>query len=916
MKVGRNLGLYLLYLKQIRTYVWLGLLAGLGAAASFVPLYNVLEMDFAWVLALAVGPAAGHVALGGTRRVVALTPTPSPMRILDSAWLASLVLLVPAVAAHALLGIGATVCAPLTGLAYLALCSLPSALLGASLGSALAATVRRPWLAGLLLLLVLLADTALVASRLIGQPPVVLFGNEFGFFPGSLYDFAQPWPSELLVLRLGALLTVALCGAALAARGRQRRRAGSALASLAVVSLLIGPCLANRSRADIQQALSAHVSTDHFELYLDSEIPEPAREALEQDHEYAFARHQYLLGFAPERKLASYVYASPLRRRELIGVARTSIARPWSGEMHLVFSRRFPQPILAHELAHLFSADIGDETTGLSGQGGLLPNMGLIEGLAVAAAWDESEYSPHAWSAALRELELAPPLERVMSVQGFWSAQPAQVYLSSGSFTAWLWQTRGFEPFRAAYRDADIAGAYDAPVADLVREWEEFLQGIAVDQRLRERARFRFTRPSIFQRTCARKVALLAEDAALAIKHKRLDEARALYEEALELDPDRVELMLRIGRVALRQGEASAARTWANESLAHPGANEPLKAAAQELLGDADWIMGDLERGIRYWMQAYSLPAGARQRRRVVIKARAARASAPRLVEYLSGTDKQTAKRLLDEAVAAESAPGLAHYLRGLFRLYHFRWAEAIADLEAAGDLTAVASEVERMRVLALADALVHDGAPDGAEPLYRKLMVHERRDGARAMLSDRIARCRFAAGEKQPFRDLLHPLGKQEINTEPISISVGSPPAFRRLESTQDYTEETLFDYIDGAAELYLKHGFQRAKVQQFAPKDPERQGNMTTEIFDMGTPAGAGGIKSESTCAEVQDGYGEDGGCRNGNVLAFRRGQYFVIVRVDPIDELTLKAQGYAAAYIDALLGAPPQLPEGNEP
>ena len=92
-------------------------------------------------------------------------------------------------------------------------------------------------------------------------------------------------------------------------------------------------------------------------------------------------------------------------------------------------------------------------------------------------------------------------------------------------------------------------------------------------------------------------------------------------------------------------------------------------------------------------------------------------------------------------------------------------------------------------------------------------------------------------------------------------------------------YNRRTLFQYIDGGAELYLTYKFQKASVRRYA-KAGAPKSEITLDIYDMGTPDEAFGIFS----AEREDesvGIGQDSEC-GGGLLRFWKGQYFVAIVV----------------------------------
>jgi hypothetical protein len=121
-------------------------------------------------------------------------------------------------------------------------------------------------------------------------------------------------------------------------------------------------------------------------------------------------------------------------------------------------------------------------------------------------------------------------------------------------------------------------------------------------------------------------------------------------------------------------------------------------------------------------------------------------------------------------------------------------------------------------------------------------------------------------------------------------------------------YDRKTLYDYIDGGAELYLAFGFVGAVTLEYtAGRDDE----IKVDIFDMGSPRGAFGAFAhgrESIAAEV--GQGSDYG---GGLLTFWKHRWFVSVLGYPETNAKRKAVYELARAIAALIpetGSPPTI------
>jgi len=104
------------------------------------------------------------------------------------------------------------------------------------------------------------------------------------------------------------------------------------------------------------------------------------------------------------------------------------------------------------------------------------------------------------------------------------------------------------------------------------------------------------------------------------------------------------------------------------------------------------------------------------------------------------------------------------------------------------------------------------------------------------------------------------------------------------RGDASATYDRETIFDYIDGAGEVYRSYAFSQVLVASYtSPAGP----GITVELFDMGLPADAYGVFSYARERE------ESGlGCgyeRKGRVLCYWQDRYYVCVAAEERSEET---------------------------
>ncbi len=115
--------------------------------------------------------------------------------------------------------------------------------------------------------------------------------------------------------------------------------------------------------------------------------------------------------------------------------------------------------------------------------------------------------------------------------------------------------------------------------------------------------------------------------------------------------------------------------------------------------------------------------------------------------------------------------------------------------------------------------------------------------------------------------------------------------------EDVQSYFPESLFEYINGAAESYLSYDFRELLVAQF-----EREGSeatMTLEIYDMGSPLTAFGIFSAERYPENRTLPVGDAAYIESEALNFLAGKYYVkLLGFGAGEETGTVLEGFAGA------------------
>jgi hypothetical protein len=131
---------------------------------------------------------------------------------------------------------------------------------------------------------------------------------------------------------------------------------------------------------------------------------------------------------------------------------------------------------------------------------------------------------------------------------------------------------------------------------------------------------------------------------------------------------------------------------------------------------------------------------------------------------------------------------------------------------------------------------------------------------------------------------------------------------AWHLAGGTQNHTPETVFKYMNGAAELYLAYNMEHVTTGRY---DRQDQPSIITEVFRMASPEDAYGVFSfEQQDPPAGIGQGSEFG---GGLLRFWKGPYFVTAFAEGpapgIDDAVLALGGKLATAITAT-GAPPKI------
>jgi hypothetical protein len=663
------------------------------------------------------------------------------------------------------------------GLAFAAAMPIPSVALAAAFGllCGLATPGRRS--ASLLWFLLWIGSIALALVRFRSSPAVFVFGPFFGYFPGVLYDTLISVDHRLLTYRAAGLvhccLAISACGALLdpatlrlsPGRLRERTSARIAAALLCVVALalaLAAPALGHRAeRSDLLAALPVErAAGEGLVLHFSGSIPPGTIEELSEDARFDLHMVEDFLGAGPGPVIDVFFFDDPEQKGRLMGASRTNVAKPWRAEVYVVVEPS-PHEVLRHELAHAVAARFGRGPFAVAGAaGGIWPDPGLIEGVAVAAGGPRSDLTDHQWAAAMRREGILPRTERLFGM-GFLNLPASTAYTAAGSFCGWLRGEQGAGALRAIYGGASWEEATGRSLAELSAAWAGFLDGIPLGAADLAAARYRFDRPSVIGSVCVHEVARLHREAGRRMEHERYDEALGLLEAAHARSGGATSTRSRLFDGLVRSGSVAAVREMGRELLDDSSTGAVRRLEVRETLADLDAEAHPRQVTAAFRELAALTPDEA-DRRRLQMKGHLSSIDDPAIrplilaLARIPGPEAPADPLLMLDVAAAAAArpddPWLAYLVaRQRHRLEDHAGAVKSLDRFLADGAGATSPELALSARMMRGISLFRMGDPKVARAGFEEIAGDRSlREGARALAGDWAKRCAFMIGHKQ----------------------------------------------------------------------------------------------------------------------------------------------------------------------
>jgi hypothetical protein len=469
--------------------------------------------------------------------------------------------------------------------------------------------VRPSWrrgIAGVALAIAGPLGSALLQLAFFYRTPMVFAFDPFvGYFSGALYDTVLHdtglWSYR--AASLASLFAIYVLSVHLQRDGRDHlvlhrppRRGLALLGGLAAlasaVSVAFGPSLGHwQTAGTIADALGGEVTFGRCRVIHDGGIEASRAELFARDCDGHVEAIANWLAISIDEPVTVFLFADADQKRRLMGASRTSVAKPWRREIY-VQDKGYPHDVLGHELVHALAGAIGRGPFDIAGSvGGLLPNPGLIEGLAVAAEPNDDDLTSAEWAAAMRRIEVLPGLSELFGL-GFFGEASSTSYTAAGAFVGWVRERFGIDTVKRWHGGDSLPALTGMGWGELERAWWSDLDGLALSDAALATARARFDRPGVLARRCPHEIDEHLHDAASRDERGDVGGALTGYRAALDLDPNNVSALFGVASCFDRLAQPEQARAELEGVAASDAQPQTVKSNAYERMGDLELRAG------------------------------------------------------------------------------------------------------------------------------------------------------------------------------------------------------------------------------------------------------------------------------------------------------------------------------------
>ncbi|MEM7588824.1 MAG: hypothetical protein AAF320_01475 [Myxococcota bacterium] len=483
-------------------------------------------------------------------------------------------------------------------------------------------------------------------------------------------------------------------------------------------------------------------------------------------------------GLTPQKPIHIWLHADRQAQMKYTGAKHVDFA---VGQHVHMTNGPLPHRTLGHELTHILVGQHAKTLWRIPGRWGVIPNMGLHEGLAVAATHElliQHELTLWQQAAAMVQVDLAPALKQLFAsgTWGFLQHTPAHSYALTGAALWFLFnqieQKQGRHAVHKTAMRLIHSGSFEAAFANS-QEMQAFhkqflnkLRQTSLPQHALPWARQRFGGHSILQATCdphrQKQIDHLMQQAHAG--NWSAAHAAAVSARTLGHGESTGQLWLQLAQVASKQNNPQQGLHCLHQALKHLSPTQvALQTELFENIADALWQLGDKEAAIATYSAVDNRLLLPHEQRRLTIKQTLAAAcvmqhcpqtitAALHLLTDKSEMSWATHSTAIASALAQEShrqpavsnqpSMALSHYLLARYLLHSNATQQALWHLYEAASVTHRLPYTVRWELLALlAKAYTQLSAPHMAMQLYEHLQQHAPHQSQRVLATLELQR-------------------------------------------------------------------------------------------------------------------------------------------------------------------------------
>ena len=395
-------------------------------------------------------------------------------------------------------------CPLMHGASFYLIITLPSVIVGASLGIISANIYKHFQLLIFLFLFLIILSIPLFEFYL--NPQIYFYNPIFAFYPGTIYDENVSINLHLVIYRIinliyfGTILFILLKKNILSSKLKRI----AFLTSLFLISMAFVYFSSDfdfsTSFSKLNKKLNNKVETMHFIIHFPPQIDDNLKKSLCLTHEFYYSQLEKKLGVKEKVKINSYIFDSNAEKKKLIGTANADISKPWQGCSYITLNDY--KETLQHELAHCISSNFG---VGILKVAYKL-NPALIEGIAVSASPFYDEHSIYYMAGIAYKNGYKVNLQSLFDGYTFYTNASSISYVYAGSFSKYLIDNYGINKYKKYYSSNNFYASFNLPFLKAQSRFYNFLDSLNITHSSNE-AHYYFGYKSIFNKYCPRYVA-------------------------------------------------------------------------------------------------------------------------------------------------------------------------------------------------------------------------------------------------------------------------------------------------------------------------------------------------------------------------------------------------------------------------